>query len=72
MTTATQEPTAIRKQSEESILSVRGLETHFFTDEGIVRAVDGVDFDVKPGTTMVSLGKAVAARASPPSRYCKS
>ncbi len=57
MTTATQEPTAIREQSEESILSVRGLETHFFTDEGIVRAVDGVDFDVKPGTTMGIVGE---------------
>ena len=57
MTTATQEPTAVSEQSKESILSVRGLETHFFTDEGIVRAVDGVDFDVKPGTTMGIVGE---------------
>ena len=43
--------------SSEPILSVRGLETHFFTDEGVVRAVDGVDFDLQPGTTMGIVGE---------------
>ena len=57
MTAATQERTAVSGHPSDSILSVRGLETHFFTDEGIVRAVDGVDFDVKPGTTMGIVGE---------------
>lgn len=41
----------------EPVISVRDLETHFFTDEGIVRAVDGVNFDVHPGTTMGIVGE---------------
>ena len=41
----------------DAILSVRGLETQFFTDEGVVRAVDGVDFDVQAGTTMGIVGE---------------
>ena len=57
MTTATQAPTSAKSQSSDALLSVRGLETHFFTDEGVVRAVDGVDFDVRPGSTMGIVGE---------------
>ena len=37
------------------LLEVRGLKTHFFTRDGVVKAVDGVDFsrgegrDPRPG-----------------------
>ena len=33
--------------SDDILLEVKGLKTYFFLDEGIVKAVDGVDFDVK-------------------------
>ena len=33
----------------EPTLSVRGLMTHFFTREGVVKAVNGISFDVAPG-----------------------
>ena len=37
--------------TEESVLSVRGLQTHFGVREGLIRAVDGVDFEIRRGRT---------------------
>ena len=31
------------------VLEVKDLRVHFFLDEGLVRAVDGVSFEVAPG-----------------------
>ena len=41
----------------ERLLDVRGLKTHFFTDEGVVRAVDGVDLYINKGETLGVVGE---------------
>jgi peptide/nickel transport system ATP-binding protein len=41
----------------DPLLSVRELRTHFHTDEGTLKAVDGVSFDVYPGETVCLVGE---------------
>ena len=43
--------------SHEFILRVRNLRTHFHTDQGIARAVDGVSFDIPSGKTLALVGE---------------
>jgi len=41
----------------EPLLEIRGLKTHFTTDDGIVQAVDGVDISIGRGETLGVVGE---------------
>jgi len=54
--------------SENMLIEVKNLKTHFFLDQGTVKAVDGVDFDINRGETLCVVGesgcgKSITARS---------
>src|SRR5213596_2603319 len=56
------------RTATQTLLSVRNLKTYFVQDEGTVKAVDGVSFDMAAGATLgivgeSGCGKSVTARS---------
>jgi peptide/nickel transport system ATP-binding protein len=43
--------------ADQHLLDVRNLKTYFFTDEGMVRAVDGIDLYINQGETLGVVGE---------------
>src|SRR5256885_15866549 len=39
------------------LLEIKGLKTHFSTDDGILQAVDGVDISINKGETLCVVGE---------------
>ena len=56
---------SVAKTDKKPLLEVKNLKTHFFTEDGVVHAVDGVDFAV--GRGIVGRGHGVDSLAQNPS-----
>ena len=41
----------------ERLLDIKGLKTYFYTEEGVVRAVDGIDLHIERGETLGVVGE---------------
>ena len=57
-------------ENAEKILEVKNLSTSFYTEEGIVPAVDDLSFSLHEHEILAIVGESAAARASHPCRSC--
>jgi oligopeptide/dipeptide ABC transporter ATP-binding protein len=47
----------VKEDRVDTILAVRNLRTNFYTSEGVVRAVNGISYDVRRGETFAIVGE---------------
>jgi peptide/nickel transport system ATP-binding protein len=51
------------QDSGQPLLDVKGLKTYFYTEDGVVQAINGVDFSIKPGQVMGLVGESGSGKS---------
>lgn len=54
---------ADKTNSSQPLLEVKGLKTYFYTEDGVVQAVNGVDFAIRPGEVMGLVGESGSGKS---------
>ena len=56
--------------SEQPLLQVHNLKTYFYTEDGVMPSVDGVDFDLHEGETLAIVGESGCGKSVPLWDWC--
>ena len=55
---------------QKNLIEVKNLKTYFYTEEGISKAVDGVDLQISPGETLGVVGESGCGKSVTALRLC--